>query len=261
MDFFKTKFTGVDQVWLLLHSFELTTTIMSLGYHAAGVYGHAEEPIQHNLFCCGVFFVFLLYEFIDITRILTGGYASHLFLFIMEMFAASAFFIAAMVTMHSAEIDIHLQYIDQYQEQNHPFFKNSKIQSVTCICASTVHLLHCCLLFDVYLSYKHLLVPQPGEDYMRPYARRVAVVPSKKKYRLTQDQIGIMNVSIDLAKGAVILGLCHQRFEPLHALQEKLKVCCKWRERHTVNLSWLQNANPSQFSNLSSSVRFTDGFV
>lgn len=255
MSLFKTRFTGMEQVWLLLHFFELTMTIMSFVFHVKGAFDQPEEPFQHTVFCCGVFFVFLIYEFIDVTRILTGGYASYLFMFLVEMIATCSFYVSAIISMHFAELDIHLQYIDAVQEDNHPFFKYSKAQSATSICASSIHLLHCCLLADVYVSY-NLLTSRPVEEF----SRRKAFVSEKKRSRLTIDEYNI-NPSLVLADRAIILALCHQRFEPLIVLQETLKTCCKGIDRRSLGFSLIDNQSSTRsFQSGGSSVRFTQSF-
>lgn len=267
MGILKTRFTGMDQVWLLFHSLELTATIMSFAFHVIGTV--ANEPFPHTMVCCGIYFVFLIYEFIDVTRILTGGFASYLFLFIIELLATCSFFIAAMVCMHFVENDIHLQYIDAKQEDNHPFFKYSKSQSVTSICACSFHLLHSCLLIDVYASYDFMTNSDFEEDglgrLLKRHSRRKAIVPSKKtmKARLSSPAesrpSNRINESIEFAQRAIVLALCHQRFEPFDALQEKLKTCCKWRERQLFKLSLMENkANDMKsFQQSGASVRFT----
>ncbi|KAL5286055.1 hypothetical protein ACFFRR_007628 [Megaselia abdita] len=235
----------MDQVWLVLHFLELGITTLSFKYHVAGVYKDGNEPMRHTVVCCGISSTFLIYQIIDIIRILTGGYFSFLFLMIAELLATLSFYITAITSMYHAEQDVHLQYMDNKQEARHPFFNYSKAQSVTAIGATILHLLHCCLLVDVFLSNR--------QEKWRNFANKRSIGAIVTNRRLS---------SVMLAQQPINLAVCHQRFEFLVWAQKKLQNLFKKRGKSVVVLpSKFRKSDIKKSTGSAGSVRFTMGYM
>lgn len=244
---FLTKCSDEDQVWMVLHVLEMLTTALAFSYHIKGVFRNPKEPFEHIVYCCGVFCAFLIYEIIDMFRIMTGGFRKFLYLLVIETFATLAFFTSAMISMHFAEIDVHLQYMDMKQEDRHPFFYYSRAQGIMSIATSTLHLLHVCLLADTYFSY----------DFKRTKKKKIrqSFYPRLSLRRKTLTSI---------ATQPIVLAVFHEEISCLVWIKKKLTNLFKKKDRDKSMLlvpkNW-KKTGQAKMSTGSGSVRFTWGYM
>lgn len=247
----KRKYSNMDQVWLALHFLELVTTLSALYYHIFGIINDTNEPLKHTMICCGISSTFLIYQVIDIARILTGGHYNFMFMMISEMLAASLFYITSIISMHHAEIDVHLEYMDNTQEDRHPFFLYSKAQSVSSLASSVFHLLHGCLMADAFLSYRD----RPSKRLRDAESMGSSTLSYKTKIK--------RRMAITLpAQRPINLAVCHQRFELIEWIQQKVEKLLKSRAKSVVVLpSKFRKSGEKKSTGSGGSVRFTMGYM
>lgn len=243
---FKSHISQTEQVWLVLHFIELVTTVMAVYYHLYGILENHTEPLTHDMFCCGISMTFLIYCFLDIVRILTGGYASFLFMMLVELFAAASFYIISIISMYYLEKDFHLQYLDKMQEDLHPFFSHNKYQSCASLASATFHLLHGCLLADAFMTL--------GEK-----ASKTRNVGRFGDFRAKSLRMS----TVSQAQNPLNIAVCHEKFAVLTWIQKKWEKLFTRRTKSVIVLSkrYRPSYQKSTASTTSGSVRFTMGYV
>lgn len=244
-----SKISNENQVWLTLHFLKMFTMSWAFWFHIIGVHQNIHEPFQHVVFCCGVFFTFIIYELLDIIRILSAARMKYLYLFMIELLASAIFFTSSMLSMHFAEIDVHLPYMDFKEEVKHPFFKVSRSQSVLALATATLHLLNACLLADSYFSY--------DKKSKKRKANRNTVFFNRDSARKRS--------LVSPATEPIVLALLHEEISCIVWIKKKLIQLFKKKDRDRsllyVPKSWKKNTGQSQVSLGSGSVRFTWGYM
>lgn len=154
-------------VWLLFKFIEFVLGAICLGLHVNGV-GDELEPMPHIVFYCGTFFGFTLIAIIGVLSILLRRPTTPIVEVIVNALGALAFIIASVVGMYHAEIDFHLMYLSDFEEPNHPFFRNCKQQSIASLSAGLVYLLHCIFAVDMACVKGHGMVDAKNAEAVKP---------------------------------------------------------------------------------------------
>lgn len=167
-------------VWLLFKFIEFVLGAICLGLHVKGV-GDELEPMPHIVFYCGTFFGFTLIAIIGVLSILLRRPTTPIVEVIVNALGALAFIIASVVGMYHAEIDFHLMYLSDFEEPNHPFFRNCKQQSIASLTTGLVYLLHCIFAVDMACIKGHGLVDAKNVEAVKPMRLYFICKPIHKK--------------------------------------------------------------------------------
>ena len=120
-----------------------------MGIHIKGFLNH-REPLPHHMYFCGTFFGFTIISIIgDVgehifyvcfvliialifvclgTAICTGASTPYVIEAIVASLGAFFYILSSVFSMHDAEMDFHLMYLSDLEEERHPFFLISKAQ-------------------------------------------------------------------------------------------------------------------------------------
>lgn len=139
------------KVFRLFRTLECVCSLACFGTHLNCVF-NSNENYPHDVLFCGTFIAFSIISFLAIVYQASGSID-----FVMEAISAGIAYVlfttASIWTMALAEQDEHLTYITEMEEMSHPFFWNSRMQSVAALIGSFTFLLHFIFSID-YLMHK-----------------------------------------------------------------------------------------------------------
>lgn len=110
------------------------------------------EPMQHELFICGIFVGFWFYTFIAVLSYYLGAQLHLLQDAIVNCCGSVCFIIAAFISMGFVENDHHLLYLTDEEEKLHPFFWLNRAQSVASLCTGFLFLTQFLLQADMLFT-------------------------------------------------------------------------------------------------------------
>lgn len=149
----------MNHVWFSFAFLHIIMDIACLLIHMCGAQYKAEAQ-PHNVIFCGTFSGYLFFGVVRVTRLIIGQRTLLRVELVVEMTRMTMHFICALLAMHYAEEDFHLEYMGPQQELDHVFFGYCKMQGIACIAAGALGLLQGVLMLDM------LLKSLPNEDMM-----------------------------------------------------------------------------------------------
>lgn len=149
----------MNQVWLSFAILHILMDIVCLLIHMCGAQYTAETQ-PHNVIFCGTFSGYMIFGIVRVTLLIIGQRTLLRVELVVEVTRMTMHFICALLAMHYAEEDFHLEYMGPQQELDHVFFGYCKMQGIACIAAGALGLLQSVLMLDM------LLKSLPHEDLM-----------------------------------------------------------------------------------------------
>lgn len=137
------------KVFLSLRAAEGIVSLACCLIHVLGFLDHV-EPLGHELIFCGSYFGYIFVSVFAIIR-LTRGNIMYLEEAMSSCCGVVLFLLTSMLSMVNAEHDIHLMYLTDAEEYNHPFFYINRMQSVASLAGGFTFLMHAVFAMDLMI--------------------------------------------------------------------------------------------------------------
>lgn len=118
--------------------------------HMFNVFG-TKDQYPHDVLFCGTFTSFILISILAITHQSLGAF-NYYIEGVTALIGFVLFITSSIWTMVIVEIDEHLPGLSEKQEFEHPFFYNSRVQSVGALITAFIFLLHFILTIDYLIN-------------------------------------------------------------------------------------------------------------
>ncbi|TDG47493.1 hypothetical protein AWZ03_006085 [Drosophila navojoa] len=140
----------MNQVWLFFKLLEMIAGCACIYVHRVGTLN--EEPMSHNMFFCGTFVGFVVFEAITCVRLVMGMRTLLRPMLFIGVLAFCMHVLCALVSMRYAEVDFHLLFMTDVGENSHMYFRNCRMQSIVSMVAAGIHLIESVLVLDIIVK-------------------------------------------------------------------------------------------------------------
>lgn len=139
------------KVFCFLRIIELLLSCFCFAIHIYGVLSLKEEPLPHDVICCGTFMGFILVSSFAIMH-QSVNVLKYRIETVSSVIGFILFITTSICAMINVENDVDLHNMTELEEKEHPFFKINRLQSVSSLITGIVFLLHATFAIEFVLN-------------------------------------------------------------------------------------------------------------